>query len=195
MTRRLRSRLSAIAGGALRLVADSFFMRLTLAGLRLWQETRPLSLLLIGLSVLCLLGAGLTARTVFLGLRPATEWLVWPVLAALLAFIVMLELCSASAMNAINGVLRLSYDLGRHRIGTLLGLATIGAVGFLVSALWSGGTTTPGIILPLGNALALAGLSLWFERAYRRPAYPGFRDFHGDVVAARQHLARAAHAG
>jgi hypothetical protein len=195
MTRRARSRFSAIAGGALRLVADSFFMRLTFAALRLWQATRPLSLLLIGLSLLCLLGAGLTARTVFLGLQPATDWLFWPVLAALLAFVVMLELCSASAMNAINGVLRLSYDLGRHRIATLLGLATIGALGLLVVTLWSGGDATPGIILPLGIALALAGLALWFERAYRRPAYPGFRDFHGDVVAARQHLARAAHAG
>lgn len=195
MTRRFGSRLSAIAGGAVRLVEDTFFMRLAVSALRLWRAPRLLSILLIGLLLLCLAGAALTARTVFLGVRPATEWLVWPILTALLAFVVMLELCCASLLNALHGLLRLSYDLGRHRIGALLSLATVIAVSFALLALSGGDSARPEIILPCGIALALVALALWFERAYRRPAYPGFRDFHGDVVTARQQLARAAHVG
>jgi hypothetical protein len=195
MTRSVRSRFSAIAGGAYRLVEDTFFMRLAVTACRVWPAPRLLSVLLAGLLILCLISAGLTARTAFLGVRPATEWLIWPVLAALLAFLVMLELCCASLMSALHGLLRLSYDLGRHRIGTLLSLTTIIAVAIALLALNAGATALPDLILICGIAPTLMALAIWFERAYRRPAYPGFRDFHGDVVTARQHFARAAHVG
>jgi hypothetical protein len=195
MTRSVRSRVSAIVGGAYRLVEDTFFVRLVVAARRLWSASWLLSVLLLGLSVLCLIGAGLIARTVFLGVRPATDWLIWPVLAALLAFLVMLELFCASLMSGLHGLLRLSYDVGRHRIGTLLIIATILSVAAALRALTTGTTAQSDIIVLCGIALTSIVLAIWFERAYRRPAYPGFRDFHGDVVAAREHFARAAHVG
>lgn len=170
-------------------------MRLAATALRLWPVSRLLSVLLAGVLVLCLVGAALIARTIFLGVRPATDWLIWPVLAALLAFLVMLELFCASLMSALHGLLRLSYDLGRHRIGTLLSIATLISVATALLTLKAGATGLLDVTLLCGVALTSIALAIWFERAYRRPAYPGFRDFHGDVVAARQYFARAAHVG
>jgi hypothetical protein len=50
-----------------------------------------------------------------------------------------------------------------------------------------------GAILPTLGLCGLVALTIWFKRAYLRPAYPGFRDFWVDVVEARHFLMRAAH--
>jgi hypothetical protein len=195
MTRGVLSRARAFGNGAVRLARDLFFSRLAVMAVGLWRDLRLLSLLLAALLLCCLAFAGLSAKTVYLVLRPATEWPVGPAIAAALAFIVILELCAASVMALLRGLLRLSYDVGRHRLGTLLTLATLLLTTLALLDLRSGGTLLLGV--PVLSVLALVAVvaAFWFDRAYRRAAYPRFRDFHGDVVDARQHLARTSHGG
>lgn len=195
MSRRWRSRFSSIVEAGARRLADSFFVRLTLSAVRLRQVAVPFAVLLAVAAALCIVAAALATRTAYLGLRPATEWALWPLLGALLAFVAVLEASSATVLNIVGGTLRLSRDLGRHRIAALLRLIALGAFAGLVWTAWPGDVPTLNLVLSCALALALIGLTLWFERAYRRPAYPRFRDFQGDIAAARQHLARAAHVG
>lgn len=193
MTKGALSRTRAVASGAFRLVQDSFFARLAVSALRLWPNLRFLALLLVAASVCCLLLAGLSAKTVYVVLRPATTWPVGPAIAALAAFVVVLELCAASVLAGMHGLLRLSYDTGRHRIGTLLTLATLLLSGAALLDLRDGGTLILGMPVLCALALVMATGAIWFDRAYRRAAYPRFRDFHSDVVDARRHLARTSH--
>ena len=50
-----------------------------------------------------------------------------------------------------------------------------------------------GVALPTLGLCGLLALTIWFRRAYLRPAYPGFRDFWAHIVEARHFLMRAAH--
>lgn len=170
-------------------------MRLVAAAGHLWSGPRMLAVVLIAVLVACVMLAGLTAGTVFSALRPASTWLIGPIVAALLTFLVILELCAASVMTLLSALLCLSYDIGRHRIGALLSLLTLVVVAAALRELWLDAMAISGVILPCSVALALTAIALWFDRTYRRPAYPGFRDFRRDVVDARQHLSRAAHGG
>ncbi len=194
MARLVLSRLRAFARALFRIVRDLFFARLLLSAVALWPRSRFLAALLMLLLAGCLAIAGSSARQVFLALRPATEWVLGPALVAGLAFIVMLELASASLMAALRGLLRLSLDIGRHRIGMLIAMAAALCVAAAGRALWSAPAVALGSLgwLAPGVAMLVAG-AFWFERAYRRPAYPDFRDFHADIVDARHYLARAAH--
>jgi hypothetical protein len=187
-------RLRALGRGGAGLVRDLFSTRLCVAAAGLWRPVRFLSVLLIAVLLGCLWLAGGSAKSVYLVLRPATEWPVGPAIAAIVVFVVLLELFCASVTMGLRALLRLSYDTGRHRIGTLLIMLSLSATALVLidvvasplpSLAW--GVIAFLLVLILGT--------LWFERVYRRPAYPRFRDFHADVVAARTHLARIAHGG
>ena len=170
-------------------------MRLVVAASRLWSGPRMLAVVLIAVLAGCVTCAGLAAGAVFSALSPASTWLIGPIVAALLAFLVILELCAASVMTLLSALLCLSYDIGRHRIGALLSLLALAVVAATLHDLWLAATVISGLLLPCSIALALTAIALWFDKTYRRPAYPGFRDFHRDVVEARDHLSRAAHVG
>ena len=45
----------------------------------------------------------------------------------------------------------------------------------------------------LAKGRSMLALTIWFERCYRNPARPGFRDFHVDVVEARRFIRRGTH--
>lgn len=198
MLSRVHSRIKAFPRAAFRLVQDTVFVRLVLAAIRLWRDVRFPALLLTGVLVLCLAFAGFSARTVFATLRPAATTAIGPGIAAVFAFLIVLELCAASALTALQGLLRLSYDTGRHRIGALLTMLALIAAG--VAALALAAVATGSASLPGHSALFIATpllilVALWFDRAYRRPAFPRFRDFHADIVDVRGYLARASHDG
>jgi len=95
----------------------------------------------------------------------------------------------------MTGALQLAYDTGRHRVRALLLITSalvLAGLGWRLSAL-DAASLAPAALLPLLAGASLVALTIWFERAYLRPAYPGFRDFWVDVVDARQFLMRAAH--
>jgi hypothetical protein len=196
MARFIQARLGAAAEAGYAIVRDTFFVRLMLSAATLWRESRFLSVLLGLLLLVILLLAGTTARGVFETLRPAADGPLLPGLAAVFSFVVLLELGAAGLMAVLRALLQLSLDTGRHRIGALLTLAALLAVGLAAWALSS--SPPPAAASATGwltGMVVLLATAFWFERAYRRPAYPGFRDFHADVVEARHHLGRAAHGG
>lgn len=193
---RLKTSLRGVARASHAIVRDTFFVRLAVSAAALRRTSLfpalLLSLLLIGDLIL----AGATARGVFEALRPATDGPLWPGLAAAFTFVVMLELGAATLMAALRALLRLSLDTGRHRIGVLLTLAAILATALAARALLVATPPDAAVLTGwLSGVVALLAAAFWFERAYRRPAYPGFRDFHADIVEARHQLSRAAHGG
>jgi len=196
MARLVPSWLRAFGRACFRVVRDSFFVRHLVSIIALWPRSRFLSVV-FALSVLgCVWLAASTGRVVFDVLRPSASGPLWPGVAAAFAVLAMLELACASLMGALRALLRLSLDTGRHRIGVLLTIAAVagvawGARGTFVAPASSGPALA---IWPAVATVLLAG-AFWFERAYRRPAYPGFRDFQSDIVDARRHLSRAAHGG
>lgn len=195
MARAVFYRLRRFARGGLHLIRDSFFARLCVAAALLWPPLRFPALLLIAILLGCLALAGYSAVGVYVVLRPATEWPIGPAIAAFLVFIVLLELLSASVTMSLRAALQLSFDIGRHRIGTLLTMLTLATVGITLLDAQQRAFGWAGISAAMAATLVLIAGSLWFERVYRRPAYPRFRDFHADVVQARAHLDRAAHGG
>lgn len=167
--------------------------RLARMSITLWPHLRLLSLLLALLVIACIALAGLSARSVFTALAPASPSGIGAGIAAGLAALAVLSLCAFSVMAGIEAALRLAHDVGRHRAGVLLALATIAAaVPVLASLPRMEPPTTEGW-LALAVAALLLALTGWFQRTYRRPARRGFRDFHVDIVDARYFLARAAH--
>jgi len=71
-------------------------------------------------------------------------------------------------------LLRLSYDTGRHRIGALLTMLALIAAGVAVLALAAvaaGSASLPGHSALIIAAPLLGLVALWFDRAYRRPAF------------------------
>jgi hypothetical protein len=197
MVRRLRSAIELVAarlraaGRVLREAASqTHAARLAIMAARL----RPLPLLavlLLALLLLCLLAGWSAARGVFLVLSPGGigTWI-----AAALAGLVVLELCAVFAVTLIGAGLQLAYDIGRHRVRALLVIASGLGLAAMAWCLAAGGPAAlAGALLPILGLGGLLALTVWFERAYRRPAYPGFRDFWVDVVTARHVLMRAAH--
>jgi hypothetical protein len=98
-------------------------------------------------------------------------------------------------MAGLKAMLQLSFDTGRHIIGTILTMLAILAAALAAIELRADGGrglatwTEPEVPVAVG----LVMLAFWFHRAYRRPAYPGFRDFGADVVDARHFMMRASH--
>jgi uncharacterized membrane protein len=188
-------RSTAFAAG--RLLRESFSGRLVVIALRLRRSVALLACFAGLLLALCVWCGFTAARSVFGLVPPDAGWFVFGfgLLAALLAFVVVLELCAATVTTAFNALLQLSYDTGRHIIGTLLTMiAILAAVVALLELRADGGrglAAWAGPAVPLAACLTV--LALWFHRAYRRPAYAGFRDFGADIVDARQFMQRAAH--
>jgi len=186
-------RLSSIGLAIWRFLCATRIGRLTTMAVKLWPSLRLLSVLVALLAVGCVVLAGWSGRMVFTALSPASPTGIGAGLAAALVAIVVLELCAFTVIAGIEAGLQLAHETGRHRIGVLLALATIlaflAAIGFLpeATALEAGG------VAAFGMAGVLLLLTNWFQRRYRRPARRDFRDFHVDVVVARQFLTRAAH--
>jgi hypothetical protein len=186
-------RLSSIGLAIWRFLCATRIGRLTTMAVKLWPSLRLLSVLVALLAVGCVVLAGWSGRMVFTALSPASPTGIGAGLAAALVAIVVLELCAFTVIAGIEAGLQLAHETGRHRIGVLVALATIlaflAAIGFLpeATALEAGG------VAAFGMAGVLLLLTNWFQRRYRRPARRDFRDFHVDVVVARQFLTRAAH--
>ncbi|PTM38641.1 hypothetical protein C8D03_0114 [Bosea sp. 124] len=193
MIRGFLPRLKSIADAVSRFVQETHIARLTIMAVRLWPRLRLLSLLLALLGLSCVLLAGWSARTVFMTLSPASPSGIGAGIAAALTGVVMLELCAFTMIAGIEAVLQLAHDFGRHRAGALLALATILAAAVALRALSDGAEQGMEGWAALGVTAVLLALTGWFERRYRRPARLGFRDFHVDVVEARQFLASAVH--
>ena len=193
MIRGIFPRLKSIANAVWRFVLETWIARLAIMAVKLWPRVRLLSVLLALLVIACVTLAGFSANTVFSALAPASPLGAW--IAAVLAGLVVLELCAFTAIAGIEAVLQLAHDVGRHRVGVLLALATIlAAVGVFLSVPNATELTTE-VWFALGITAILLALTGWFLRTYRRPARSGFHDFHVDVVDARHFLARAVHGG
>lgn len=191
MIRGFLPRLRSIASAVSRFVLEAQIARLTTMAAKLWPRVRLPSLLLALLALSCLFLAGLSARTVFASLSPASPSGIGAGLVAGLAALVVLELCAFTAIAGIEAVLQLAHDFGRHRIGVLLALATaLSAMAAMRAVPGADDLTTEGWSA-LGITALLLAVTGWFQRTYRRPGRGGFRDFHVDVVDARHFLARA----
>lgn len=195
MNRGFLPRLKSIANAISRFVLETWIARLAVMAAKLWPRVRLLSVLLALLVVACFALAGLSARSVFAALSPASPSGVGAGVAAGLAALLVLALCAFAALACIEAVLQLAHDFGRHRVGALLWLATILAVAVTLRAASDAAGLAASDWAAPGVAAVLLAMTGWFHRTYRRPARHGFRDFHADVVGARQFLARAAHGG
>ncbi len=191
MIRGFLPRLTSTANAVSRFLLDTQIARLAIMAVKLWPWVRLLSVLVALLVIACVILAGLSARTVLTALSPASPVGAW--IAAILAALVVLELCAFTTIAGIEAVLQLAHDFGRHRVGVLLALATtLAAIGAFLSVPDATELTTE-VWAALGTTAVLLALTGWFQRTYRRPMRGGFRDFHVDVVDARHFLARAAH--
>lgn len=191
MIRGFLPRLTSIANAVSRFLLDTQIARLAIMAVKLWPWVRLLSVLVALLVIACVILAGLSARTVLTALSPASPVGAW--IAAILAALVVLELCAFTTIAGIEAVLQLAHDFGRHRVGVLLALATtLAAIGPFLSVPDATELTTE-VWAALGTTAILLALTGWFQQTYRRPMRGGFRDFYVDVVDARHFLARAAH--
>ena len=195
MIRGFLPRLRSIANAVSRFVLETQIARLALMAVKLWPRLRLLSMLLALLVIACIALAGFSARSVFLALSPASPSGIGASVAAGLTALVVLALCAFTAIAGIEALLQLAHDVGRHRVGVLLGLATILAIAVAWRAAPDAANLTASDGAAPGVALILLAMTGWFQRTYRNAARRGFRDFHVDVVGARQFLARAAHGG
>lgn len=188
---RLRRAASAIDGA----VRQTHAARLALMAARLRRSLPLLAMLTAATLLFCLFLGWSSGRSVFHILSPASPTGIGAGIAAVLAGLAVLELCAAFAVTLMTGALQLAYDTGRHRVRALLLIAcaiVLAHLGWRLSAL-DASALSLATLLPLLAGAGLAALTIWFERAYLRPAYPGFRDFWVDVVDARRYLTRAAH--
>jgi hypothetical protein len=195
MIRGFLPRLKSIANAVSRFLLETQTGKLATMAVKLWPRVRLLSMLLAVLMIACIGLAGLSARTVFMTLSPASPSGIGAGIAAGLAALVVLELCAFTTIAGIEAVLQLAHDFGRHRVGVLLALATILAAVAAMRAVPDAEDLTTEGWTALGVTALLLALTGWFQRTYRRPARAGFRDFHVDVVDARQFLARSVHGG
>lgn len=193
MIRGVLSRLRSIADGVWGFLRETHIVRLAIMSVRLWLSLRVLSLTLALLVLGSAALSGQAARIVFTTLSPASPSGIGAGIAAALIGIVLLELCAVVALAGIEAVLQFAHDTGRHRSGALLILATILTTAGAAGTLFDGTALSVTAWLSTGIAAMLIAITAWFQRAYRRPAWRGFRDFHSDVVEARHFLARAAH--
>lgn len=188
---RLRAAASAIDDA----VRQTHAARLAIMAARLRRPLPLLAILIASTLLLCLFLGWSSGRSVLRLLAPASPTGVGAGIAAVLAGLLILELCAAFAVTLMTGALQLAYDTGRHRVRALLLITCALALAGLARhfAALDAAALSPGTIVPLLAGAALVTLTIWFERAYLRPAYPGFRDFWVDVVDARLFLTRAAH--
>jgi len=193
MFKAIASRLKAAASAIDDAVRQTHAARLAIMAARLRKGLPLLAILVAGVLIFDFYLAWSSGRSVFVTLSPVSQ--IGAGIAAVVVGLAVLELVAAFAITLLTAALQLAYDTGRHRVRALLVIASAFALAglgwrlmdFQLSAI-------PATVLPVLGSLGLLALTIWFERAYRRPAYPGFRDFWVDVVAARSFLARAAHA-
>ncbi len=192
---KLRRMLSAFGRATLGLILQTHAARLAIM---VWRMRRPAplpALLVAAVFLLCLRLGWAAGRTVWTALLPASPTGIAAGLAAGLAGLAVLELTAALAVTFATAGLQLAYDIGRHRVLAVLALASVAAL--LVTSWRFAGAQPAGLFdlaLPFLATAGLVAMTIWFERAYLKPAYPGFRDFWADIVAARHFLNRAAHA-
>lgn len=186
--------LLACAAAAYRFILQTHAARLVLMALRLRHETPLPALLMAALFLLCVHLGWSSGRSVHLALLRASPTGIGAALAGIAAGLVVLELTAAFSITVMTAGLQLAYDTGRHRVLAILLLVSAIALGWMGWQLSQVEAASLGsFVLPLVLTAALVTLTIWFERAYLRPAYPGFRDFWADVVDARHYLNRAAH--
>jgi len=174
-------------------VRQTHAARLAIMAARLRKGLPLLAILVAGVLIFDFYLAWSSGRGVFVTLSPVSQ--IGAGIAAVLVGLAVLELVAAFAITLLTAALQVAYDTGRHRVRALLVIASAVALlglGWRLAELTP--SAIPATVLPVLGAGGLLALTIWFERAYRRPAYPGFRDFWVDVVAARSFLARAAHA-
>uniref|UniRef100_A0A9E8CQ69 Uncharacterized protein n=1 Tax=Bosea sp. NBC_00436 TaxID=2969620 RepID=A0A9E8CQ69_9HYPH len=190
MARRIKATASAIDGA----VRQTHAARLAIMAAKLRRALPLPAMLLFATLLFCLFLSWSSARGVFIVLSPASPTGIMAGIAAVVAGIAVLELCAAFAITLMTAALQLAYDTGRHCVLASLAIASVLGLALIVSHLANGGIPAlAGAILPILGLCGLVALTLWFKRAYLRPAYPGFRDFWVDVVEARHVLMRAAH--
>lgn len=190
MAGRARAAASAVDGA----VRQTHAARLAIMAAGLRRPLPLLAMLLLATLLLCLFLAWSSARSVFVTLSPASPSGIEAGIAAAVAGFAVLELCAAFAIVIMTAALQLAYDTGRHCILALLAIAS--GLGLAIMA-WrladEGSISLAAVALPTLGLCGLVALTIWFRRAYLRPAYPGFRDFWADIVEARHFLMRAAH--
>ncbi|MCO5092607.1 hypothetical protein [Bosea sp. (in: a-proteobacteria)] len=185
------ARLRATGAACLDILRQTHAARLAIMAARLRRPLPLLAMLMLAALLLCLFLGWSSARGVFRALSPAG---IGAGVAAAAVGLLVLELCAAFAVTLMRAGLQLACDTGRHRIRALLVIASgLGLVATARQLTAEGPAFLSGALLPILGLCALISLTIWFERAYRRPAYPGFRDFWADVVTARHILMRAAH--
>jgi hypothetical protein len=193
---RIFLRLKSIASAFRDYLLATATARLIIIAAKLWANLPLLSAIVACMVIACLAFAGFSARNVFAVLEPASPSGIGAMVAATVAAVLMLELYAACALALLQALLQLAHDTGRHRVHAVLALASAVAIAAAVSTLWGGEDASVfGAIIGPMAAAGLCALTLWFQRAYRRPANPAFRDFRVDVVDARHFLMRSAHGG
>ena len=190
MARRIKAAASAIDDA----IRQTHAARLAIMAAKLRRALPLIAMLLFATLLFCLFFAWSSARGVFLVLSPASPTGIMAGIAALVAGIAVLELCAAFAITILTAALQIAYDTGRHCVLALLAIASALGLTLMVSHLAVEGVPAlAGAALPTLGLCGLLALTIWFKRAYLRPAYPGFRDFWADIVEARHFLMRAAH--
>lgn len=195
MFKAIAGRMRAAASAINDAVRQTHAARLAIMASRLRRPLPLLAILVTATLLFCLLLGWSSGRGVFLVLSPAAPTGIGAGIAGVLAGLIVLELCAAFAVTLMTAALQLAYDTGRHRVLALLVITcalVLTCLGWRFSAL-DPASLSLATTLPLLMGAGLVALTIWFERAYLRPAYPGFRDFWVDVVDARQFLSRAAH--
>ncbi|MFJ5369695.1 hypothetical protein ACIPIA_10760 [Bosea sp. CER48] len=169
--------------------------RLAIMAARLRRSLPLLAILVSATLLFCLFLGWSSGSSVFRVLSPVSPTGIGAGIAGVLAGLAVIELCAAFAVTLMTAALQLAYDTGRHRVLALLVITCVLALAGLGWLLPARDATflSLGATLPMLAAAALVALTIWFERAYLRPAYPGFRDFWVDIVDARLFLTRAAH--
>ncbi len=192
MFKAIASRLRAAASAIDDAVRQTHAARLAIMAARLRKGLPLPAILLAGILIACLYLAWFSGHGVFVVLSPVSQ--IGAGIVAVLVGLAVLELLAAFAITLLTAALQLAYDTGRHRVRALLVIASaiaLTGLGWRLAAFDP--SALPATVLPVLGSGGLLALTIWFERAYRRPAYPRFRDFWVDVVSARSFLARAAH--
>ena len=190
MARRIKAAASAIDDA----IRQTHAARLAIMAAHLRRILPLIAMLLFATLLFCLFLAWSSGRSVFLVLSPASPTGIMAGIAAVVVGLAVLELCAAFAIVIMTAALQLAYDTGRHCVLALLAFMSTLGLALMVSHLATEGIPAlAGAALPALGLCGLLALTLWFKRAYLRPAYPGFRDFWTDIVEARHFLMRAAH--
>ena len=195
MFKAIAGRVRAAASAIYDAVRQTHAARLAIMVSRLRRPLPVLAIIIAAILLFCLFLGWSSGRGIFQLLSPVSPTGIGAGVAGAVAGLLILELCCAFAVTLMTAALQLAYDTGRHRVCAMLLIAcalVLGGIGWRFSAL-APASLSLAAILPLLAGAGLVALTIWFERVYLRPAYPGFRDFWVDVVDARLFLTRAAH--